>query len=449
MVQIITPLTTNEYTIENSTSFIKEICDLRPSQPVTMASFDIESLFTNVPLRETTDLIIDKTTSSLLDSFGLVKTTYTKLLDLAAHHSVFTYNNTLYTQVDGIGMGSPLGPCYANTFLCHHEQAWLNDCPAHFKPVFYRRYIDDTFLLFNDPSHIDPFLSYLNSKHPNIKFTCEIEQNNKLSFLDTTITFHDNHFSTNTYRKPTFTGLGLHYLSNIPHIYKLNSLKTLINRAYNICSTWSNFHGEMLFLKDYFTSNGYPSYLFHKAVNNFLYNKFSSMPVITTVKREIKYVKLPYLGDLSFDLRKSLNKILKQAYPQINFRFVFYNTNTIGNFLKQKETSNSDLRSNVVYLFTCPSCHARYVGSTSRWLRHRILEHKGKSVRTGIQLSRPSFSAIREHSHLHDHPFNTDDFKILTSLPNRFDLVIAESLIISTMKPELNNTTSATPLFTL
>ena len=56
LVKVITPLTKNEYTIENATAFVKEICNFTPSQPVTMASFDIQSLFTNVPLKETTDI---------------------------------------------------------------------------------------------------------------------------------------------------------------------------------------------------------------------------------------------------------------------------------------------------------------------------------------------------------------------------------------------------------
>ena len=80
-------------------------------------------------------------------------------------------------------MGNPLGPTLANIFLCHHEVNWLNECPQRFKPLFYKGYIDDTFLLFSDPSHVQEFLNYLNSKHINIKFTSEIENNKKLSFL--------------------------------------------------------------------------------------------------------------------------------------------------------------------------------------------------------------------------------------------------------------------------
>ncbi|XP_069996772.1 uncharacterized protein [Penaeus vannamei] len=55
LVPLISPLTTNKYTIENSTAFANEITSLGLQQPITMASFDVESLFTNVPLLETRD----------------------------------------------------------------------------------------------------------------------------------------------------------------------------------------------------------------------------------------------------------------------------------------------------------------------------------------------------------------------------------------------------------
>jgi len=161
LVPVISPLTTNHYTIDNSTAFAKEITSLNYQKPVTMASFDVESLFTNVPLHETTELIVNNLNISHLDKFGLDKVHFRKLLEITAHHSVFCFDDCLYTQTDGVAMGSPLGPSYANAFLCHHEQDWLEQCPLEFKPLHYRRYIDDTFLLFKHPSHVNLFLDYL------------------------------------------------------------------------------------------------------------------------------------------------------------------------------------------------------------------------------------------------------------------------------------------------
>ena len=56
-----------------------------------------------------------------------------------------------YKQIDGVAMGSPLGPTLANTFLYFHEQIWLNECPDEFKPVYYRKCVDDIFILFRSP----------------------------------------------------------------------------------------------------------------------------------------------------------------------------------------------------------------------------------------------------------------------------------------------------------
>ena len=101
-------------------------------------------------------------------------------------------------------MGSPLGPSLANAFLCFHEKIWLNDCPEYFKPVHYRRYVDDIFALFPSPDHLEKFTNYLNSKHVNIKFTYKKESHNSLPFLDILISRSENGFKTSVYHKPIF-----------------------------------------------------------------------------------------------------------------------------------------------------------------------------------------------------------------------------------------------------
>ena len=81
-------------------------------------------------------------------------------------------------------MGGPLGAHMANIFLCFNEELWLDQCPIEFKPLYYKRYLDDTFCIFQDHSHIDKFCNYLNTCHSNFKFTSEIENNDILNFLD-------------------------------------------------------------------------------------------------------------------------------------------------------------------------------------------------------------------------------------------------------------------------
>lgn len=96
---------------------------------------------------------------------------------------------------------------------------------------------------------------YLSSQHLNFKFNCAAEQNKKLLLLDISITFLNDCFSINTYRKPTFTGLG----SYIPYIHKIKSLKTLIMPTSYILR--GIIFTQTVYLKDHFTLKGFPCHL--------------------------------------------------------------------------------------------------------------------------------------------------------------------------------------------
>ena len=113
---------------------------------------------------------------------NLDRASFEKLLRLATKESFFIFDETFYKQLNGVDMGSPLGPFLANAFLCYHEKRWLNKCPEEFKPVFYRRHVDDIFVFPRNEEHLQLFLNYFNSRHENITFTSEKEINNKLLF---------------------------------------------------------------------------------------------------------------------------------------------------------------------------------------------------------------------------------------------------------------------------
>ena len=104
-------------------------------------------------------------------------------------------------------MGSLLELSLANAFLSYHEKKWLNNCPQGFKPVFYRRYVDDIFMLFKSNDHLKYFQDLLNFCHINMSFSMETEKEDKLSFPDVKIIREQGKFTTAIYRKPTFSGV--------------------------------------------------------------------------------------------------------------------------------------------------------------------------------------------------------------------------------------------------
>ena len=442
LVPHLKPLTINEYTLENSYAFAEQISKIKNSNKFTMASFDVENLFTNVPLNETIDICVDKIFENNSSFLGLNLASFKKLLSLAVQNTFFIFNSCYYSQIDGVGMGLPLGPTFANVFLCKHESQWLTDCPSSFKPFLYRRYVDDTFMLFRNPDHISKFLEFLNSRHPRIHFTYDIEKNSELSFLDCLVRKQDGNFLTSVFRKDTFTGLGISYFSYVCHSFKINAVLTLLSRGFRISSNYFIMDREFEFLKVFFKNNGYPLLLINRLIRKFLNKKFDKNPVPEVETNKI-YSILPYFGPQSFKLRKDLAIVFEKYIPNYDLKLVFVNRFTIGSYFNYKDKIPKSLRASLVYQFSCERCSSRYVGSTCRNLYQRVAEHSGLSFRTNQPLSTPPQSAIRNHSEICSPNVSLQNFKILSSHSNFLDLRILESLHIHRLKPGLNNMDSA------
>ena len=197
---ILSPLTTNEFTWKNSFDFAEKVVNY--DHNLSMASLDVESLFTRIPLEETIKNCVNDLFSNNFYSGKLSRKDLYDLLKIATPESSFIFDNKLYKQIDGVAMDSPLGSTLANAFLCHYERTWLNKCPSQFKPVVYRSYVDDIFVLFKSKEHVKFFVNYMNLKHKNIKYTFETEDSNNLLFLDVKITRKNKRFFTSIFAKP-------------------------------------------------------------------------------------------------------------------------------------------------------------------------------------------------------------------------------------------------------
>ena len=189
--------------------------------------------------------------------------------------SFFIFDGKFYEQCDGVAMGSPLGPTLANVFMCHFENIWLENCPAHFKPIIYRRFVDDTFLLFRTKDNVEKFKNLANNKqHKNIKFTSEIEEDGSLTFLDITITCENNRLVTSVYRKPAFSDVFKNFGRFIPEMHQLGLTETLLHRSFRLCSSYENFHREIETLKSIFEHSNYPQNFVTQCVEKFLNKSF-------------------------------------------------------------------------------------------------------------------------------------------------------------------------------
>ena len=148
-----------------------------------MASLDGDSFFTNIPLDETTNIIIQKLLSENETVHNFNKDQFKCFLTLATKESYFRFNGELYQQADGVAMGSPLDPTLANIFLCHYENIWLRNCSLECKPSYYKRYADNIFLLFESESQVESFKNLMNACHPKMKFSFEKKNRTSVSIF--------------------------------------------------------------------------------------------------------------------------------------------------------------------------------------------------------------------------------------------------------------------------
>ena len=142
LCDLLTPLIPAEHCAKDTFTFVEDIKKVRCSN-YFMVSFDVESLFTNVPLSETIDIAVNL----IFQNFPEIKITDDELRQLfiyATKETHFLFDSNMYDQIDGVAMGSPLGPALANLFMGHHECNWLN---AMLHPMYYS--IEDMLMIFS------------------------------------------------------------------------------------------------------------------------------------------------------------------------------------------------------------------------------------------------------------------------------------------------------------
>ena len=281
----------------------------------------------------------------------------------------------------------------------------------------------------------------------------ESEENNSLNFLDCNIRKVPEgnmliSFVLSVFRKPTFTGLGMNFHSETFMNFKLNNIRTLLYRAFKISSNWHLFHEELLFLLNFFTTNGYPKGLVFSICRNFINKMVVTRNTISTVDKMKFYHKIPFINNYTcVFIKNSYMKFLSECYPQIDFKMIFINNFKIHGLMKHKEKLPVSLESGIVYLYKCGDCSATYIGSSVRALKSRASEHFAISSRTGNMLARPMASSIRDHLSTCSSGMDFDSFSILDKHTDVLTLRISETIEIINRKPTLNIDGSANPLF--
>jgi hypothetical protein len=439
--QIIQPYLSTRYSIKSTDELLSILQTAQPEG--ILASLDVENLFTNVPIDRTIDIILDQVyRNSSEPPPRLPEDTLKSLLLICTKEAPFRHiDGTLFRQKDGIAMGSPLGPIFANFYMANLEKNVLSE--NEIRPNLYLRYVDDIFVVTKDLEQLESLRCKLENNSV-LKFTHEIGHN-KLPFLDVDIETKNGKFETKVHTKTTNAGECLNYLSECPNKYKSGVIFSLINRAYKVSSNQQALDNEIKRLKQLFTNNNYPMKFVNEQISKFLNKKTKSPQENTTTTN----VPLFYMNQMNANHaidERVLNNIIqdkvKCTTPNEKLSInIYYKTPTMKDLLIRNNvaTPRDALKmSNVVYRFKCPveGCtlpNPSYIGSTQCTLANRITNHvQDGSFRNHL---------INDHQISPNRNIYTENVTIIKKLPDKSRLFVYEALYIKTTKPSINTQT--------
>ena len=213
-----------------------------------LVSFDVKSLFTSNPLQlalHCTETAINNSTLQL----PVLTNDLMDLLNLCLTSTYFQYNGKHYKQLHGRAMGSPVSVVVAKIVMQNIEEQALASYKRT-KPLWLRQ-VDDTFTTLHD------FHEHVNKQNAHIQFTKEIEDSDKIAFLDCLVIPDNNRLQRTVYRKPTLTDRLLDESSYNPTSHKATTIRTLTRRALLVCDSHDSLADEHKYLDNVFSKNNY------------------------------------------------------------------------------------------------------------------------------------------------------------------------------------------------
>ena len=346
----------------------------------------------------------------------------------------------LYIQKDGVAMGSPLGPLFANFYMAHVEEAALSN--PQLTPTIYCRYVDDVFLEVRDDAHLHAIVREL-EKNSVLKFTHERQKDSCLAFLDVLVQLTPDKFVTSVYVKPTNTGKTLNARSECPLKYKNSVLRAFITRSIKTSSTYELMSTEFNRVKQLLVNNGFTNTEIDQEIHKQLNKQHTQQRTDSTPdKAHVIYYKNHMNSQYKTD-EKILKEILRKNIKcnrddeQLRVNIYYQNRKTRQLVMKNSPTiSKQTNRTNVVYKFVCPheDCRPRnkhYIGATTTTLSRRLTMHIQEE--TG-----PVEHWLVKHQQKPTHKHLKENTEIIDTANDHYRLFIKEAIHITRHKPPLN-----------
>ncbi|XP_046384639.1 uncharacterized protein LOC124154910 [Ischnura elegans] len=255
------------------------------------------------------------------------------------------------------------------------------------KPKLWLRYVDDTFVIWpHGPEELQSFLKHINSQHPAIQFTMEMEKDRRIPFLDVMVNKRiDGSLGYEIHRKPTHTDRYLNAFSHHHTSQKASLVATLLHRAYKL-SDGESLAKEKEHLMTTLKRNGYNRQMILKRTTQVEKRNRTLDKEKQPNEKPERYATIPYVAGTS----EKIFRILKKKNIVTRFKCVIKINQIIP---KPKDKIPNNLNEGV-YRIPC-SCGKAYIGETCRSMKiQNLLEATQPTVLQPKVLMNQSFSLV-------------------------------------------------------
>ena len=258
-------------------------------------SVDVESRFTNVPVREAMDVTTELLYTSAVKIPSNERTTFTELLEFVSIKALFLTESGYYRQADGVAMGSLVGPLLATVFMSQSDDEISSDSR------FYFRFVHDTLRTMRKGRE-SYLLGFLNTMNPILRFTVEAEDFVPgISFLDINSSSSTGNIESSWYRTSIDTCFVLNHNSICPEFYKTGIVFGIVHRIFNSSSGRAPLFDEISTAQELLHANQYPKAVIQSSTNATLTRPMSPVKKVhdhPDTKNEGVYysLKLSYWG---------------------------------------------------------------------------------------------------------------------------------------------------------
>jgi hypothetical protein len=277
--------------------------ELLPTEAVFVCA-DVRNLYPSIPTKYGLDQI--KTTMTMFNMYD--EDTKNLLLDLlhwVLTNNYFEFMNTTFLQIDGTAMGTPVAVVYANIVLYHHDIECMK-----LQPIYYKRYIDDLFIIAINMHNGNNILKIFNKQHPAIQLDQETATVGKEGvFMDLKAIINEKKITCILYQKPINAYLYIPPTSNHKQYLLTNFINNEIRRYRLHCSNDEDFQNILHQFYSRLRSRGYSA--------NQLATLFqaSRLPDRAVLLDKLKKRKLPSNEEVHSQQNKKKKPIITLQLP--------------------------------------------------------------------------------------------------------------------------------------